>query len=124
MCNKSITNNPFACHHFVGLLWNNMKTILITTLIGLLLAVLIGLATQNFCLKWQQWEIWEQGYRAGYNTIKTIREFQQQIGCEKIDGKVSPDYQHSETQEKWVAAICQQYANVQINNRTMGIAAK
>ena len=93
----------------------------LSIIVGLLFIAATGLFCQVVCLKWQQWEKWEQGYRAGYNKIKTIKEFQQQIGCEKIDGKVSPDYQNSETQAKWVVAIGQQYANVHINNETMGI---
>lgn len=97
-------------------------------IIGLLLVAAIGLATQNFCLSWQMDDlerqadaIYAEGYKAGYDYIKSIAEIQEQVGCKKIDGKVSPDWRSSETQTKLDAAYGQQCANVQINNRTMGI---
>lgn len=101
-----------------------MKNIALAILLGLMFTLLLGLFCENLCLKWQQQELYEQGYRDGYNTIKTIKEFQYQIGCEKVDGKVCkmwniPD--HSETQEKWEGAIGQQCADVFINDYTMGI---
>lgn len=41
--------------------------------------------------------------------LLTIRRVQEIIGCEKIDGKVSPDWRQSETQKKWDAYINDQY---------------
>lgn len=99
-----------------------MKTILITTLIGLLLVAIIGLATQNFCLNRQMDDlerqadaIYQEGYTAGYDYIKSIAELQIQVGAE-------PDYIWGEkSQEKHRLAYGQQCANVQINNKSMGI---
>ena len=42
--------------------------------------------------------------------LPTIEEIQRLIGCETIDGKVSPDWRHSETQKKWERALCNQFA--------------
>lgn len=98
-----------------------MKTILIT-IIGLLLVAIIGLATQNFCLKWQMDDlekqadaIFAEGRKAGYDYVKSIAEFQEQVGAEPdcIWGRKS--------QEKHRLAYGQQSANVQINNKSMGI---
>ena len=33
--------------------------------------------------------------------LPTIREVQEIIGCEEVDGKMSPDWRQSETQRKW-----------------------
>ena len=104
-----------------------MKTILTTTLIGLLLVAIIGLATQNFCLSWQMDDlerqadtIFAEGKKAGYGYIKSVEELQAQVGA-RVDGKVSPDWRNSETQEKIEVAYGQQCANVQINRKSMGL---
>lgn len=34
--------------------------------------------------------------------LPTIRELQQIVGCEKIDGKVGDSWRTSETQHKWI----------------------
>lgn len=61
---------------------------------------------------------------AGLQKLPSIKDIQRRIGCEKIDGRLCKMWcveGHSETQEKWGAAICQQYADKYINNETMGI---
>ena len=99
-----------------------MKTILISTLVGLLLVAIIGLATQNFCLSWQMDNlekqadtIFAEGRKAGYDYIKSVEEFQKQIGA-------NPDgFWGKESKEKHRLAYGQQSANVWINNKSMRI---
>lgn len=64
------------------------------------------------CVRADMAEIYERGYKAGYDYIKPISVFQRQIGCEKIDNKVSPDWRNSETQALWEKAYGNQSANV------------
>ena len=44
------------------------------------------------------------GWLCKATRIPTIREFQKQIGCEKIDSKLGPQWKDSETQAKWQMA--------------------
>ena len=41
--------------------------------------------------------------------LPTIQEIQTRIGCTKIDGKLGPGWQRSETQRLWDAALCDGY---------------
>ena len=42
--------------------------------------------------------------------IPTIREWQERLGCELIDGKLGPGWKSSETQRLWDEIIFNQYA--------------
>ena len=97
-----------------------MKTILTTTLIGLLLVAIIGLATQNFCLNRQMDNLekqadaiyWE-GWFGGRAKIKSIAELQGFLGIEQ-DGIVGPI-----TLAAWGKVYCQQSANQYIHKENM-----
>ena len=73
----------------------------------LISAILFGLSCGVFG--------WQFGRHCGVepqvkDIIPTIKEIQTMVGCEKIDGKLSPDWRKSETQAKWNRAVFNQNA--------------
>lgn len=59
-------------------------------------------------IKWYQQRIVE--LETELQRIPSIEEWQERIGCEKIDGKLGPQWYKSETQTKWDRAVFNQYA--------------
>ena len=60
---------------------------------------------------------WQFGKHCGVEVqvkdkVPTIQEIQKLVGCEKIDGKLCPNWRESETQRKWDKALCAQYAEL------------
>jgi len=101
-------------------MYGEMKTILTTIIVGLLIVYAVGLNLQMDDLEQQADVIYAEGYSDGLLVLPSIEDIQRRVGA-KVDGKVSPDWRNSETQTKWEAEYCQQAANVQLNNKTMGI---
>ena len=73
-------------------------------LVGLIIVVAIGLACENLKLKSQI---------ATSSRLPELSEIQERIGAEP-DGEWG-----EETRRKWDAAICQQFSEIYINERSM-----
>ena len=100
-------------------------TIPFGVLLGILLITILGLSVQQRQILELRGLIKDQG------RIIRFDELQQQLVDRgypiKVDGKIckgwdSPD--HSETITAWNSAICQDYADLHINRKTMGLENK
>lgn len=94
-----------------------MKTILLTTCkaFGWLGLCLCAAWLGYVCCRADMAELYHRGYQDGYSYIKSIAELQIQVGAK-------PDYiWGKKSKEKHRLAYGQQCANIQINNRSMGI---